>query len=113
MCQKSCDSELSEKAGANQLSAPSAMQCAAVRIKSPFGECNTEPVHVCVVFPPTKTAPIRGSGGTGAAVTTAAGAPLINGDGAKADFACDSGCPLHDVTAAATAAIRTTRERRM
>ena len=47
---------------------PPARQWAAVRIRFPEPECNTEPLQVCSSVAPRNTAPTLGLAGTGLAV---------------------------------------------
>jgi hypothetical protein len=97
---------------------PSAMQCAAVKIRSPVAECSTEPVHVCNDCPPRKIAPTRGSGSTGSAVAVAVAVTEAEADGKGTEedvegFACGAAGSPHDVAMAAIAASKTTPARRM
>jgi hypothetical protein len=77
-------------------------------------------VHVCNDCPPRKTAPIRGSGATGPAVTVAVAVALAaaftdedeDDDGAT-EFCFDAVGPVHDGATAAQATSRRYPARRM
>src|ERR1700741_5253859 len=104
----------------NVVPMPSAIQCAAVRIRSPVLLPRTAALHVCTDSPdppPRNTAPTRASGATGAAPPTAlacgatrAPEPVGFVAPAKVEVAAEPVCragpgAAHDATATTVAAV--------